>query len=477
MGHVACWLLVAAVLLAATSPARTSVAFAADTLSLVGAGAAGDSDFFAAALAAYQPARAVAISYQSMAAGAGVRQFLANSVDFAASDVPLSADQLRGAVPRGGPVVQVPVVLGGVAIAYHLPEIDDTKQLRLDGPTLAAIFLGRIARWNDPAIAMLNPGVGLPAIPIVPLHRSDSSGNTATLTAYLAAVSPAWARSVGSGLTVRWPKGIEAYGNTGVASQLLRAPGTIGYVEARYAANNQLLVAALRNRSGAFVAPNAASVQAAAAQFPQVSAAHYLLVDAPDRASYPIASYSWVLLRQRPIRAGTGSALVYLFRWLVTSGQQIAANRGYVPLLPAAQHLSLLALAGVSGAIAGQVYEAEGASASGGAHIASCVGCSGGRKVRWLGRHGTLTFHVRVAAAGSYLLTLAYTNAIGDRLITLRVDDRDRGTFRLPTTGGWDIVGSIAATIALRAGANTLVFGNPSAYGPDMDVVTLTPAA
>ena len=248
-------------------------------------------------------------------------------------------------------------------------------------------------------------------------------------------------------------------------------------MEARYAANNGLLVAALKNRAGAFVAPNAASIQAAAAQFPQVSAAHYLLVDAPGRASYPIASYSWVLLRQQPVRAETGSALVDLFRWLVTSGQQIATDRGYVPLLPASQHRALLGLAGVAGAIAGQVYEAEAASASGGAQIATCVGCSSGHKVRWLGKHGTLTFHVRVARAGSYLLTLAYANAIGDRLVTLRVNDRDRGTFRLPTTGGWDIVGSIAATVALRAGENTLVFGNPSAYGPDMDAITLTPAA
>lgn len=477
MRDAVCWLLAAAALLAAGSPLRASAAPAAETLALVGAGATADSDFFAAALGAYLPTHPVAISYQSMGAGAGVRQFLANSVDFAASDVPLSADQLRGAVPHGGPVVQVPVVQGGVAIAYHLPQLDSTQQLRLDGPTLAAIFLGRIARWNDRTIAALNPGVSLPAIPVVTVHRSDSSGNTAILTGYLSAISPSWARSVGSGLTVRWPGGIQVYGNSGIASQLLRAPGTIGYVEARYAANNGLLVASLKNRSGAFVVPNAASIEAAAAQFPQVSAAHYLLVDAPGRASYSIASYSWVLLRQRPIRAETGPALVDLFRWLVTSGQQIATDRGYVPLLPAAQHRALVALAGVAGAIAGQVYEAEAASASGGVHIASCVGCSGGHKVRWLGKHGTLTFHVRVASAGSYLLTLAYANAIGDRLVTLRVNDRDRGTFRLPTTGGWDIVGSIAATVPLRAGANTLVFGNPSAYGPDMDAITLTPAA
>ena len=146
-------------------PGPSAAPATADTLSLVGAGAAGDSDFFSATLAAYQPAHPVEISYQSMGADAGVRQFLANGVDFAASDVPLSAAQLRDAVPHGGPVVQVPVVLGGVAVAYHLPQIDDTQQLRFDGPTLAAIFLGRIVRWNDPAIALLNPGVGLPAIP------------------------------------------------------------------------------------------------------------------------------------------------------------------------------------------------------------------------------------------------------------------------------------------------------------------------
>ena len=208
----AAWWLLAAVLLAAAFPAHVPKAVAAGTLALVGAGATADSDFFAAALAAYQPAQPVEISYQSMGAGAGVGQFLANTVDFAASDVPLSADQLRGAVPNGGPVVQVPVVQGGVAIAYHLPELDTSQQLRLDGPTLAAIFLGRITRWNDRTIAALNPGVSLPAIPVVTVHRSDSSGNTAILTGYLSAISPSWARSVGSGLTVRWPGGSRSMG-------------------------------------------------------------------------------------------------------------------------------------------------------------------------------------------------------------------------------------------------------------------------
>jgi len=317
--------------LAPVRPARAAV------LTLVGAGSTFVAPFFTAAFAAYEQTHTVHVTYQSIGSGGGIVQFMQGTVDFAASDAPLDAAQLaRAGANRavGGPVVQAPVALGGEAIIYNLPALAG-KTLRLDGPTTARIFLGAITLWDDPAIRRLNPGLALPHQYIVPVHRLDGSGTTYILTDYLSAVSPTWAATVGTGLSVQWPTGLGGAGNGGVAAAVVQQPGAIGYVELTYAIDVHLPYAHLKNRAGASVVPTPASVLAAASQFPRVTAAHASIVDAPWTASYPIAGYSWALVRSRLADKTHRRAVAALFRWVVTPGQRYAAAAHYVPL-PAA---------------------------------------------------------------------------------------------------------------------------------------------
>lgn len=317
----------------------------AGSLSLTGAGSTFVAPFFDRALVAYTHGKPIRASYQAIGSGAGIWQFSGNKIDFVAADAPLDGMDLALVSRSGGPVVQVPIVLGAVVVAYNEPKLSGA--LRLDGATLAAMFMGTITTWNSPTIGRLNPHLRLPADRIGAVHRWDSSGTTATFTSYLSQSSRAWAQQIGTGKAVAWPGGFHGTDSAGVASWIRRHEGTIGYVQWQDALKNHLPYVMLKNRAGAFVLPTAASVGAAAAQFPKVSAANPAIVNAPGRRSYPLAAYSWVSLRRQPRMRELGLALAQLFRWLDTRGQIFARPLGYVPLPSATQRQAITALAGI----------------------------------------------------------------------------------------------------------------------------------
>jgi phosphate transport system substrate-binding protein len=225
-------------------------------------------------------------------------------------------------------------VLGAVVVTYNVPEL--TRPLRLDGATLADVFLGKITKWNDARIAALNPGAKLPASDILVVHRSDGSGTSYVFTDYLANVSPAWATKPGKGKEVQWPVGLGAKGNEGVAGQVKQTPGAVGYAELVYATQNKLATAALRNAAGEFVAPSIASVTAAAAgaasKLPPNTDYRVSIVNAPGAGVYPISSFTWLLVYRKQADAAKGKKLTDFLRWALTEGQGMEAALDYAPL-------------------------------------------------------------------------------------------------------------------------------------------------
>lgn len=299
---------------------------------LTGAGATFPYPLYSKWFATYAAKTGVKINYQSIGSGGGIRQLSEQTVDFGASDAPMSDAELAKA--KGGAVLHIPTALGAVVVTYNLPEL--STPLRLDGATLAAIYQGQITRWNDPRLAALNPGVTLPARDILVVHRSDGSGTSYVFTDYLSRVSPAWAAKPGRGKEVQWPVGLGAKGNEGVAGQVKQTVGALGYVELAYATQNGLPAAALRNASGAFVAPSVASVTAAAAgaarSLPPSTDYRVSIVNAPGAEAYPISSFTWILLyQQQPDRAKRDRMLGFL-RWALTDGQALEAPLDYAPL-------------------------------------------------------------------------------------------------------------------------------------------------
>ena len=319
----------------ASPPADAPVA-----VDLTGAGATFPYPIYARWIGDYLQRTGVRINYQSIGSGGGIRQLAEGTVDFGATDVPMSAAELRGArragrqgAPDAG-VLHVPMLVGAVAVTYNLPGVD--RPLRLAPDVIADLFLGRVTRWNDPRLAALNPGVRLPAADVLVVHRADGSGTTYILTDYLAAVSPAWRAGPGRGKDVRWPVGLGGRGNEGVAGQVKTTPGAIGYVETTYARQNALPVAALRNRAGAFVAPTIATAAAAAAAVLGTRADgtdfRVSLVDAPGADSYPIASLTWLLLDTAPRDTARARQVVDFARWALREGAPAARALGYAPL-------------------------------------------------------------------------------------------------------------------------------------------------
>ncbi len=318
-------LLVAAVL-ACGSAASTAMA---DT-QLTGAGSMFDYPFFSKAFHAYSEAHpAVTISYQTIGSAGGILQFSARTVDFGASDVPMNAAELAWTKAS---VLQVPVTLGGEGIAYNLPGI--AKGLHLTREMVADIYLGKITKWNDPAITGLNPSNELPAMPITVVHRSDGSGTTYIFTDFLSHVSPAWKQNVGKGKSVSWPVRSSAggQGNEGVAALVRRIPGAIGYVELAYLVQNDMTYALLQNKAGKYLYPDIATVAAAAATNPNLTSTDFSIVDAAGPDCYPISGYSWVLLYKTPSDKQRGALVKHIMNWLVTEGQPIAKTVEYVPL-------------------------------------------------------------------------------------------------------------------------------------------------
>jgi phosphate transport system substrate-binding protein len=334
--------LAVATLVAASCPVWTLAA-----TQLTGAGSTWDYPFFSKAFFEYSKSHGdVQVNYQSIGSGGGIQQFTQRTVDFGATDVPMNAKEVAAAQAQGGPVLQVPVVLGGVSVAYNIPGVK--SGLRLTPAVVANIYLGKITKWNDPAITKLNPSVKLPSVPIVVVHRSDGSGTTFTFTDFLSHVSSEWASKVGKGKDVSWPapSAVGGKGNEGVAGQVTNTPGAIGYVELAYVMQNHMPQALLLNRAGKWVEDTPAGVRAAAATKPNVSSTNFSIVDAACAACYPIAGYSWVVVYQKQQDKARAKTLQTLLRWVASpSAQRIAGTLDYVPLPASVQALAQRTLA------------------------------------------------------------------------------------------------------------------------------------
>ena len=270
------------------------------------------------------------INYQSIGSGGGIAQIKAATVDFGSSDKPLSSEELAAAG-----LGQFPSVIGGVVPVVNVEGLAPGK-LRLTGPLLADIFLGKTTMWNDAAIAAVNPGVALPATKINVVHRSDGSGTTFNFVNYLSKVSPAWKDSVGEGTSVQWPGGIGGKGNEGVAAYVKQIKGSIGYVELAYALQNQMAYASLQNAAGNFVEPNAASFQAAAATADWTNAKDFNLVitNAPGADAWPLTATNFILMYKQPKDAKRSAETLAFFKWALENGQAQAQALDYVPLPP-----------------------------------------------------------------------------------------------------------------------------------------------
>ncbi len=301
---------------------------------LTGAGSTYDYPFFSKAFFEYNKSHPnVQVNYQSIGSGGGIAQFTQRTVDFGATDVPMSGSEVAAAQTGGsGPVLQVPVALGGVSITYNLPAVHG---VRLSSAVLADIFLGKITEWNAPAIARLNQGIALPKTPIVVVHRSDGSGTTYIITDFLSRVSPEWKSKVGTGKSVSWPapSSVGGKGSEGLAGLIRQTPGAIGYVEYAYALQNQMEQALLENAAGKWVSDTPAGVRAAALSRPDLSPEHFSIVDQNCAACYPIAGYSWVVAYQNPQDKSRAKVLQQVLAWLVgADAQRMAGTLDYVPL-------------------------------------------------------------------------------------------------------------------------------------------------
>jgi phosphate transport system substrate-binding protein len=270
----------------------------------------------------------VLFNYASIGSGGGQKQLLNQTVDFGCSDAPMK-DSDMAAAP--GKILHLPIVAGGVAIIYNVP---GSPKLKLDGDLIAGIYLGNITQWNDPKIAALNPGVTLPDLHIVPIHRSEGSGTTFIFTDYLSAVNPAWADTVGKNVSVKWPAGIGlgAKGSEGVAGQVKQISGAIGYAELAYANQNKMAYADVKNAAGNFVSPSPESVSAALATATIPDDFRFSMVNPPGEQAYPIAGASWALVYQQQKNAAHGKKLVAFLKWAIADGQKISATLDYAPL-------------------------------------------------------------------------------------------------------------------------------------------------
>jgi phosphate transport system substrate-binding protein len=296
---------------------------------LQGAGATFPEPYYTRAFYAYtQKYPSVTVNYQPIGSGGGIQQFTKGTVDFGASDVPMTDAEVTAA---GGPdtLVQLPTIIGVVAISYNLSGVD---KLQLDGTTLASIYLGTVKKWNDPAIKALNSGVNLPSTDITVVHRSDGSGTSYGFTDYLTKVSPDWQSKVGKGKSVSWPAGVGANGNAGVGQQVKSTDGAIGYVELAYVIQSKLQYAYLKNKSGKYLQASLEGATAAAASLTGVSPTNFSITNADGANAYPIASYSWVILRTNQTDATKGRALTYLWKWVTADGQQYGKELEFASL-------------------------------------------------------------------------------------------------------------------------------------------------
>jgi phosphate transport system substrate-binding protein len=298
---------------------------------LTGAGATFPNPIYTKWFDAYNKKTGVQINYQSIGSGGGIRQFTEGTVDFGATDGPMNDQQIQAV---NGNVLHVPTVLGAVAVTYNLPSIGNTK-LKFDGNLLVDIFMGRVTKWNDSKIAVLNPGVKLPDIDLVVVHRSDGSGTTYVFTDYLNKFSREWKDKVGYATSVNWPIGLGGKGNEGVTQQVKQVEGGLGYVELIYALSNNLPYAQIKNSAGKFVEPSLESVTAAAAaaKLKPDTDFRVSITNPPGENAYPIASFTWLLVHKDNKDASKGKLIKDFLTWMIgPDAQKMATELKYAPL-------------------------------------------------------------------------------------------------------------------------------------------------
>ncbi len=316
-------LLVLGAVLASATPAAAQ--------SLTGAGATFPNPIYTKWFDAYNKKTGIQINYQSIGSGGGIRQFTEGTVDFGATDGPMNESQIQAVA---GNVLHIPAVLGAVVVTYNLPSLGDTK-LKFDGTLLVDIFMGRVTKWNDPKIAALNPGVKLPAIDLIVVHRSDGSGTTYVFTDYLNKFSREWKDKVGYATSVNWPVGLGGKGNEGVTQQVKQVEGALGYVELIYALSNNLPYGQIKNASGTFITPSLETVTAAAAGIKLAKDTDFRvsITNAPGADAYPISSFTWLLVRKDNRDSAKAKLIRDFLAWMITSeAQKMAADLHYSPL-------------------------------------------------------------------------------------------------------------------------------------------------
>jgi len=310
---------------AALAAGFAASAFAAD---ITGAGATFPYPVYAKWAEAYKAKTGIGMNYQSIGSGGGIKQIKAKTVDFGASDKPLKVEELD----KSG-LMQFPAIMGGVVPVINVEGIAG-NQLKLNGTVLADIFLGKIKKWNDPAIAALNKGVNLPAADITVVHRSDGSGTTFVFTNYLVKVSPEWKDKVGNDASVAWPVGTGGKGNEGVAAFVKQIKGSIGYVESAYAKQNQMAMAMLQNKDGQFVAAEDDTFKAAAANanWEKAPGFYEILTNQPGKTSWPITGASFILMHKSQAKPEQAKEVLKFFDWAFANGAKMAAELDYVPM-------------------------------------------------------------------------------------------------------------------------------------------------
>jgi phosphate transport system substrate-binding protein len=303
--------------------AVTSLSFAQD---VTGAGASFPAPVYAKWADAYNKATGARINYQSVGSGAGIKQIIAKTVDFGASDAPLHDDELA----KEG-LVQFPTVIGGVVPVVNIKGITP-GQLKLSGQVLGDIYLGKITKWNDPALTALNPGVALPDAAIAPVRRADGSGTSFNFTNYLSKTNAEWKSKVGEGTAVNWPTGAGGKGNEGVSAFVQRLPNSIGYVEYAYAKQNKMAFTLLKNSAGNFVAPDDETFKAAAANADWAKSFYQVLTDQPGKDSWPITAATFILMHKVEDKPASATNALKFFDWAYTSGDKMATDLDYVPM-------------------------------------------------------------------------------------------------------------------------------------------------
>ena len=317
----------------------------ADALQIDGAGATFPAPIYSKWFSEYAKAHPnVQVNYQPIGSGGGIRQLSNQTVFFGASDGPMSDEQLKGAP---GPILHFPTVLGGVVPIYNLPGV--TAELRFSGELLANIILGKVAKWNDPAITAENPGVKLPATDILVVHRSDGSGTTYIFCDYLSKVSAAFKSEVGVNTSVKWPTGVGGKGNEGVSALVQQSPGGIGYVEIIYALQNKIPYGSVKNAEGNYVKASLASVTEAGANAEGKMPADFRvsITNGAGKNTYPIASFTWLLLYADAKDKAKSAAMVDFLKWALADGQRYCADLGYAPLPPGVVKLEMAAISKV----------------------------------------------------------------------------------------------------------------------------------